>query len=154
MPDDTLLAFDYGTQFIGVAIGNTLSGQARPLEVFPNTTRDARFGRVAQLLQDWQPTRLVVGLALDGDGGELPMTAQCRRFAQQLNGRFGLPVDLVDERGTSMAAQQAMGRRAGQRVDAVAAAIILQDYLDARRSAAAGGASIQHSMARRAFPEE
>jgi putative Holliday junction resolvase len=134
MPEETLLAFDYGTQFIGVAIGNTLTGHARPLEVFANTTRDQRFGHVQKLLADWQPVRLVVGLALDSDGSEQPMTVQCRRFANQLNGRFNLPVELVDERGTSLAAQEVMGRKPGQRVDAVAAAIILQNYFDAHPS--------------------
>ncbi|MBX6319380.1 Holliday junction resolvase RuvX [Pigmentiphaga sp.] len=132
MPDETLLAFDYGTQFIGVAVGNTLTRHARPLEVFANTTREARFARVEQLLQEWQPARLVVGLALDADGGEQPMTALCRRFANQLHGRYGLPVELVDERGTSLAAQAEMGAAGrGLRVDAVAAAIILQSYFDA-----------------------
>ncbi len=137
MPDETLLAFDYGTQFIGVAVGNTLTGHARPLEVFPNASRDARFGRVRQLLEEWQPARLVVGLALDADGGEQAMSQQCRRFANQLNGRFGLPVELVDERGTSLAAQDILGgKRRGQRLDAVAAAVILQSYFDARPAGA------------------
>lgn len=132
MPEETLLAFDYGTRFIGVAVGNTLTGHARPLEVFANPTREARFARIEQLLRDWQPARLVVGLALDTDGGEQPMSALCRRFANQLHGRYGLPVELVDERGTSLAAQSAMGAAGrGLRVDAVAAAIILQSYFDA-----------------------
>lgn len=131
MPDETLLAFDYGTQFIGVAIGNTLTGQARPLEVFANTTRDERFGQVEAFIKAWQPSRLVVGLSLNVDGEEQPMTAHCRKFANQLKGRFGLPVLLVDERGTSLAAQSEMGKnRRGQRVDAVAASIILQSYFD------------------------
>lgn len=132
MPDDTLLAFDYGTQFIGVALGNTLSGHARPLEVFANRSRQARFERVAALIQEWAPTRLVVGLSLDVDGQEQPMSVATRTFANQLAGRFKLPVMLVDERGTSLAAQSLMGKAAQTaRVDAVAAAIILQNYLDA-----------------------
>jgi putative Holliday junction resolvase len=140
MPEETLLAFDYGTQFIGVALGNTLTGQARPLEVFENPTREARFGRIQQLLDEWQPTRLVVGLALDADGGEQPMSQHCRRFANQLKGRFGLPVELVDERGTSLAAQSEMGSAGrGLRVDAVAASIILQNYLDAHAAGSSYG---------------
>lgn len=131
MPEDTLLAFDYGTQFIGVALGNTLSGQARPLEVFANTSRQDRFARVAALIHDWEPNKLVVGLSLDAEGGEQPMSVATRKFANQLSGRFGLPVALVDERGTSLAAQAVMGKAAQRdRVDAVAAAIILQNYLD------------------------
>lgn len=129
MPEETLLAFDFGEKKIGVAIGNTLTGQARPLEIIFSEVRDARFGRIAQLLEEWQPRRVVVGLALASDGGEQPATARCRRFANQLHGRFGLEVELVDERGSSMEAQQLLGTHAAD--DAVAATVILQRYLDA-----------------------
>lgn len=129
MPEETLLAFDFGEKKIGVAIGNTLTGQARPLEIIFSEVRDARFGRIAQLLEEWQPHRVIVGLALASDGGEQPATARCRRFANQLHGRFGLDVELVDERGSSMEAQQLLGTHAAD--DAVAATVILQRYLDA-----------------------
>ncbi|CAM4044018.1 Holliday junction resolvase RuvX [Bordetella tumulicola] len=129
MPEETLLAFDFGEKKIGVAIGNTLTGQARPLEIIFSEVRDARFGRIAQLLEEWQPHRVVVGLALASDGGEQPATARCRRFANQLHGRFGVDVELVDERGSSMEAQQLLGTHAAD--DAVAATVILQRYLDA-----------------------
>jgi len=129
MPEETLLAFDFGEKKIGVAIGNTLTRQARPLEIIFSEVRDARFGRIAQLLQEWQPQRAIVGLALAADGGEQPATARCRRFANQLHGRFGLAVELVDERGSSMQAQRLLGTHAPD--DAMAAAVILQRYLDA-----------------------
>ncbi len=128
MPDETLLGFDFGEKKLGIAIGNTLTRQARPLEIIFSETRDARFGRIAELLREWQPQRVVVGLALACNGGEQPATARCRRFANQLHGRFGLPVVLVDERGSSMEAQQLLGTNAPD--DAVAAAVILQRYLD------------------------
>jgi putative Holliday junction resolvase len=127
--DETLLGFDFGEKKIGIAIGNTLTRQARPLEIVLAESRDARFGRIARLLGEWQPQRLVVGLALASDGGEQPATARCRRFANQLHGRFGLPVELVDERGSSMEAQRLLGTNDPD--DAVAAAVILQRYLDA-----------------------
>ncbi|HEY0294935.1 MAG TPA: Holliday junction resolvase RuvX [Bordetella sp.] len=150
----TLLGFDFGEKKIGVAIGNTLTRQARPLEIIFSELREARFGRIAQLLAEWQPQCLVVGLALAADGGEQPATARCRRFANQLNGRFGLPVVLVDERGSSLEAQDllkgmapaprpsgllppkggvpALGRPGGRHAadDAMAAMIILQRHLD------------------------
>ena len=129
MPEETLLAFDFGEKKIGVAIGNTLTRQARPLEIIFSEVRDARFGRIAQLLREWQPQRAIVGLALAADGGEQPATARCRRFANQLHGRFGLAVELVDERGSSMQAQRLLGTHAPD--DAMAAAVILQRYLDA-----------------------
>lgn len=127
MPEETLLAFDFGEK-IGIAIGNTLTRQARPLEIIFSERRDERFGRIAQLLQEWQPQRVVVGLALATDGGEQPATQRCRRFANQLHGRFGLAVELVDERGSSMEAQAQLGSHAPD--DAMAAAVILQRYLD------------------------
>lgn len=129
MPEETLLAFDFGEKKIGIAIGNTLTRQARPLEIIFSEIRDTRFGRIAQLLQEWQPQRVIVGLALATDGSEQPATARCRRFANQLHGRFGLTVELVDERGSSMEAQQLLGTNAPD--DAMAASVILQRYLDA-----------------------
>lgn len=128
MLEETLLAFDFGEKKIGVAIGNTLTGHARPLEIIFGETRDLRFGRIEQLLKEWGPNRLIVGLALATDGGEQPATARCRRFANQLHGRFGIAVELVDERGSSMQAQQILGTNAAD--DAMAAAVILQRYLD------------------------
>lgn len=129
MPDETLLAFDYGTKKIGIAIGNTLTRQARPLEIIYGEARAPRFARIEALLREWQPQRVVVGLALATDGGEQEATARCRRFANQLNGRFGVAVELVDERGSSMQAQALLGTHADD--DAMAAAVILQRYLDA-----------------------
>lgn len=128
MPEETLLAFDYGAKKLGVALGNTLLKQARPLEIILEATRVGRFARIQALLEQWQPERLVVGLALATDGSEQYASQHCRRFARQLEGRFGLPVVLVDERGSSMQAQKMTGNDPD---DAVAAAIILQRYFDA-----------------------
>lgn len=125
---ETLLAFDFGTRKIGIAIGNTLIRQARPLEILTPPTRAARFARVSELIQEWRPDRLVVGLPLASDGSEQYATLQARRFANQLRGRYGLPVELVDERGSSIQAQEMLPRNAPD--DALAAAIILQRYFD------------------------
>jgi putative Holliday junction resolvase len=129
MPDErTLLAFDFGTQRIGVALGNTLIGHARALEIINTDVKTRRFARIEELVVQWQPQALVVGLPLTETGGEQLATRQARRFANQMQGRFGLPVHLVDERGSSLEAQQLVGNRPD---DAVAAAIILQRYFDA-----------------------
>jgi putative Holliday junction resolvase len=128
MPEETLLAFDFGTKKIGVAIGNTLTRHARALEIIHGETREPRFARIAALLQSWQPQRVIVGLALASDGTDQEATARCRRFANQLHGRFGVRVELVDERGSSMEAQQLLGTNEAD--DAVAASIILQRYFD------------------------
>ncbi|MGB6054096.1 MAG: Holliday junction resolvase RuvX [Burkholderiaceae bacterium] len=121
---ETVLGFDFGLQRIGVAVGNTLLRQAQPLTIIDAAANDAKFVAVAALLREWQPARCIVGLPLHPDGAPHAMTARCRRFANQLHGRFGLPVELVDERYSS--AVVAAGR--GQRIDADAAAVILQQY--------------------------
>ncbi|HEY7803530.1 MAG TPA: Holliday junction resolvase RuvX [Orrella sp.] len=130
MPDErTLLAFDYGTHRIGVALGNALIAHAHPLEIIDTPEKVKRFARIEELIVQWQPDALVVGLPLTAGGGEQLATRQAKRFANQLEGRYGLPVTLVDERGSSLEAQEIVGNAAD---DAVAAAIILQRYFDAR----------------------
>lgn len=129
MPEQTLLAFDYGTKKIGVAIGNTLTRQARPLDILFPVTREQRFAAISALLAEWRPDVVVVGLPLATDGQEQYASWRCRRFANQLRGRYGVEVVLVDERGSSMEAQRMLGTHGAD--DAVAAAVILQRYFDA-----------------------
>jgi len=129
MPDVTVLSFDYGTQKIGVAIGNTLTRQARPLEILAPRTRERRFALIQTLLDRWEPELVIVGLPLATDGTDQYTTLQARRFANQLRGRYGVTVEMVDERGSSLEAQALLGTHAPD--DAVAAAVILQRYLDA-----------------------
>lgn len=128
----TLLAFDYGEKRIGVALGNMLTRQARALAVVPNANREHRFEAVGKLIGEWKPDALVVGLPLHPDGTPHEMTRLAKRFGNQLNGRFNLPVAWVDERYSSVQAEADM-RDAGVRadmLDAEAARIILQQYLD------------------------
>lgn len=128
----TLLAFDYGEKRIGVAIGNVLTRQARALVVVPNRNREFRFEAVGKLIGEWKPEALVVGLPCHPDGTPHEMTQLAKRFGNQLNGRFNLPVDWVDERYSSVAADLDMREKgaAAQMRDAEAACIILQQYLD------------------------
>lgn len=137
MPDETLLAFDFGVRRIGVALGNTLTGTARALEVFDSTPELQRFTHIEGLIRTWQPQRLVVGRPLNEDGTESDTTRRAQRFCNQLRGRFSLPVETVDERFSSREAQaiiedraQSMPRsRRPREDDAVAAAVILEQYL-------------------------
>lgn len=135
MPEGTLLAFDFGTKRIGVAIGDTLLARARPLTTIAAENNAARFSAIGKLIGEWQPVQLVVGLPCALDGSEHDMTARCRRFAHQLEGRFHLPVALVDERLSSNEAESRLGeaglnwRARKHQLDAVAAQIILQDYV-------------------------
>lgn len=134
MPDETLLAFDFGTRRIGVAVGTAMLKTARPLLTIDSVANGPRFETIGRLIGQWQPCRLVVGLPLALDGSEHEMSARARRFAQQLHGRFGLPVELADERLSSVAAEENLrdqGRRRDKAsVDAEAAAIILQTYFE------------------------
>ncbi|WP_194720731.1 Holliday junction resolvase RuvX [Noviherbaspirillum malthae] len=123
---ETVLAFDFGLKRIGVAVGNTLLRQAQPLTVITSLTNEAKFADIAALINEWQPGRCVVGLPSHPDGAEHEMTVRCRRFANQLNGRFGVATSLVDERYSSAVLTQ----RRGEMIDAEAAAIILQQYFN------------------------
>lgn len=121
-----LLAFDFGEKRIGVAIGNGLTGGARPLTVVASTPIAQRFAAIEALIREWQPTGLVVGLPVYPDGQAHPFAQRCERFARQLEGRFARPVILEDERYTSALAP------GDAQVDAEAAAILLQGLLNAK----------------------
>ena len=141
----TLLGFDYGEARVGVAAGNTLSGSAEALEIIHYRSRADLFGRIGELIAQWAPALLVVGRPLSEQGEPVPVTALTDRFANRLYGRFGLPVVRIDERYSSLAAQAEMraheapgagagpalarGARDGGHDDAVAAAVILRQYL-------------------------
>jgi putative Holliday junction resolvase len=122
----TVIAFDFGLKRIGVAVGNTLLRQATPLPVIVAARTDDKFAAISALLEAWQPATLVVGLPLHPDGAEHEMTARCRRFANQLHGRYDIPAMLVDERYSSAVLLQ----RRGEHIDSEAAALILQQYFD------------------------
>lgn len=132
----TVLAFDFGERYLGVAMANTLTRHAQPMDMIEATETDKRFAAIEALIKDWQPARLVVGLPLSMDGTEHAMTARCRRFARQLEGRFRLPVSLVDERLTSAGAEELLrqagkgGRQHKHLAHSLSAQIILQAWLD------------------------
>ena len=130
------MAFDFGEKRIGVAIGETLLGEARALATVAETASDRRFAAIGKLITEWQPQRLVVGLPRHIDDAEHEFAARCERFARQLEGRFHLPVDLADERYSSALAEAVIGdkRKHKARLDAEAAAIILQAWFNQRHA--------------------
>jgi len=136
----SVLAFDFGTQRIGVAVGETGVGVAHPLATIAARVDRVRFEAIRSLIEEWRPVLLVVGLPTHADGKAHAMTARARRFAQQLENRFGLPIALCDERFTTQAAALALhgagvrGRARKAARDQVAAQLILQAYLDQRRA--------------------
>jgi len=125
MSEQRYLGFDYGLKRVGVASGNSLMRQASPLKTIA-ADGDARFAQIKKLVDEWAPDALVVGVPFHPDGAEHEITQRARRFGRQLHGRFGLPVHEVDERYSSVEAE-ALGARD---VDAEAAAVILQQFLD------------------------
>ena len=137
-PAGTVLAFDFGTERIGVAVGETKLGVAHPLATISNRRDDERFEAIEALIAEWRPVLLLVGLPTHADGAPHSMTTRARRFARQLEGRFALPVAFGDERFTTHAASSALrgaGTRARDRKvvrDRIAAQLILQAYLDGR----------------------
>ena len=132
----TVLAFDFGKRRVGVAVGEYELQLAHPLTTIDQVMTRLRFEKIAGLIDTWQPTLLVVGLSVDVDGTEHELTRLCRRFARRLEGRFRVPVMLVDERYTTATARLALeeigiaGRKRRPMLDQVAAQHILQSFFD------------------------
>ena len=122
----TIMAFDYGTRRIGVAVGNTLTCLGQPIKTIVGSSSDSAFKVIEGLLTEWQPHRLVVGLPCHPDGAEHEMSAKARRFGNQLHGRFHLPVEWVDERYTSAVLEGNPDMR--DNLDAQSAVLILEQY--------------------------
>lgn len=135
MTGQVLLGFDYGTKRIGVAVGQQLTGTARPLVTLNNREGAPDWEAISKLLKEWQPKALVVGVPLNLDGSEHEMSKAARRFGNRLASRYNLPVYTVDERLTSIEAEQTLASQEGGRydkeeVDRLAASYILQTWLD------------------------
>ena len=122
----TILAFDYGTRRVGVAVGNTETRVSQALKTIAAANADALFQELGNLMKEWQPDQIIVGLPTHPDGSEHEMTAKAKRFGNQLHGRFNLPVTWVDERYTS--AVLAGDPQMHDNLDAHSAALILEQY--------------------------
>lgn len=129
-----VLAFDFGTRRIGVAVGNELLKSARELTPLPARDGIPDWNQLARLVEEWEPDLFVVGLPLNMDGSESAMSTRARKFGNRLHGRYGKPCTLVDERGTTREAKQiahASGHRGNYRedsVDGIAAVLILEGW--------------------------
>ena len=132
----TILAFDFGEKRIGVATGETTLKAAHPLTTIAAEENEMKFSQIGQLITQWRPSLLVVGLPTHMDGAPHGMTQLAKKFAQRLEGRFNLPVIMVDERLSSAEAAQNLreagiiGSKQKTMIDAVAAQGILQSYFD------------------------
>ena len=131
-----VLGFDFGTSSIGVAIGQSITGTATPLTALRAKDGQPDWSQVERLLKEWRPDFVVVGLPLNMDGTEQPLTERARKFGQRLHGRFGIQVVYQDERLTTVAAKEYLFDHGGYKqlkkgkVDSAAAQLILEDYFN------------------------
>ena len=136
----TVLAFDFGARRIGLAVGNSITGSGQALAPITADNDDARFAQIATQITEWAPDQLVVGLPCHPDGAEHAMTAKARRFGNQLQGRFSLPIAWVDERYTSAVLendpkfQQKQGSKQAISLDSESARLILEQYFMERQA--------------------
>jgi putative Holliday junction resolvase len=130
----TVLAFDFGEKRIGVAVGDLEVRIAHPLATIAAEDNATRFAEIAKLVAEWRPRRFLVGLPMHVDGAEHEVSRLARRFAHRLEGRFGVPAVLIDERFTSRAAETrlresgARDRAVREALDAAAAREILEAW--------------------------
>lgn len=134
---ETIVAFDFGLRRIGVAVGQDITGSASPIGVVSNSEKGPDFERIAALIEEWHPNRLVVGMPLHIDGSPGDLEPVIGTFVELLK-RFELPIDRVDERHTSQEAEQVLvrARQAGshgrikkEEIDSAAAVFIAERYL-------------------------
>lgn len=129
-----VLAFDFGEKRIGVAVGEIELGIPHPLTVIAAEDNQSRFAAIAALIAEWRPALLVVGIATYADGAVHETGRLAQRFGQRLHGRFDLPVEYMDERLSSHAAEAGLreggvrGDRRAALLDAAAAAEILRAW--------------------------
>ncbi|KAA9130957.1 Holliday junction resolvase RuvX [Marinihelvus fidelis] len=148
-PQGTLLGFDFGFRRIGVAVGQTMTRTASPLAVVRHTDAPD-WAAIDKLLKEWRPAGLVVGLPLGIEGDDTDMSKAARAFGAALGERAGKPVFYCDERLTSQAAEAGFAarradgrarRRDAAMLDAVAAGIILENWLTSPAATRAGNVS-------------
>jgi len=142
----TLLGFDFGTKRIGIAIAQEVTGTANPLTTVTAIKHKPDWESISKIIKEWQPDLLIVGLPLHMDGSEQTMTQAARRFSNQLNGRYQIPVELMDERLSSNEAESIINEQSGSRsrfrdslfpdkaqIDMISAQLILQSWMSLKK---------------------
>ena len=132
----TALAFDFGTKSIGCAVGQSITSSAQALPAFKAQDGIPNWDAIEKCLKEWKPDVVVVGLPLNMDGTEQDLTLRARKFANRLQGRFGVNVQLQDERLTTTEARSEIFDRGGFRalkkgkVDGISACLILESWFE------------------------
>ncbi|WP_440874329.1 Holliday junction resolvase RuvX [Thalassotalea sp. PLHSN55] len=133
----TLIGFDFGKKYIGVAVGQEITGSASPLGSIKATNGIPNWPQLEAYLNEWQPDLVVVGLPLNMDGSEQQLTLDAKKFGNRVAGRLGVKVEFQDERLTTADAKEQLFSRGGYRnlkkdnIDAESAKLILESYFEA-----------------------
>ncbi len=137
MPDSNIavIGFDFGTSWIGTAIGQTQTNTASPLQGVRVINNKPDWQSIEKIIKTWQPEKLIVGLPTSMRDIESPMTEKAKRFSRQLEGRFHIKTELVDERLTTREAWQIVEESAHKKVvkediDCIAAVLITETWLN------------------------
>jgi putative Holliday junction resolvase len=132
----TIIGFDFGKKYIGVAVGQEITGNASPLGSVKANDGIPHWDSLAKYLTEWQPDFIVVGLPLNMDGSEQQLTLDAKKFGNRIQGRFGIKVEFQDERLTTADAKEQLFARGGfknlkkDNIDAESARLIIESYLE------------------------
>lgn len=134
---DTYLGFDFGNKKIGTAVGQTTTKIANPLQTIRSINQQPDWTLISQLITEWQPVGLVVGISHQADGSANPITPRMLKFCRQLEGRYNLPVYQIDEALSTFEAKQLLfddlhvsAGKLWDVQDQLAAQLILQSWLN------------------------
>ena len=132
----TALGFDFGKKFIGVAVGQEVTGTAKPLGSIKAQNGIPNWQQMESYIKEWQPDYVIVGLPLNMDGTEQQLTLDAKKFANRVHGRFGIAIELQDERLTTADAKERLFNDGGYRnlkkdnIDAYSAALIIESFFE------------------------
>jgi putative Holliday junction resolvase len=132
-PIETVIGFDYGTSWIGIAVGQTLTAQARPLTAIKSFKQSPDWDAISLLISEWKPQKLIVGLPTSDYSETKYMTDKASRFSRQLHGRFHIDTELIDERLTTREAYtiaiDSGSRKSKPEIDSLSAVLITETWL-------------------------
>lgn len=140
MGQRTVIGFDFGKKYIGVAVGQEITGTASPLGSIKANNGIPHWDNLEKYLKEWQPDLIIIGLPLNMDGSEQQLTLDAKKFGNRVFGRFGIKVAFQDERLTTADAKEQLFARGGYKnlakdnIDAESAKLIIESYFEQQYS--------------------
>lgn len=135
--EQIVLGFDFGTKYIGVAVGQTVTRNARPLTSIQVKNRHINWQIIDQLIKNWQPSQLIVGIPLDMEGNSQYTTLQCLKFFHSLQKRYNIPIHKVDERLSTWEAKHILSLHKNSystneliNINATTAAVLIEQWFN------------------------